>query len=103
MTGHRNSSSCFCYTFSSLDLKYQTNIVSRDVWDSGRKDAFTSGASINPGQNEDEKAVDRMFKDLTNGDDDGDIKRERENERNRVVTADSLEAERDAMDMMDSD
>ncbi|KAI2602212.1 PLU-1-like protein [Hypoxylon sp. NC1633] len=47
---------------------------------------------------------DKMFLDLTNADDEEDGKKERQRERERVgVTADSFEAERNAMDMEDSD
>ena len=76
-----------------------------DVWTSNRGDAFKGGKGLGQNQNEDDKDVDdSMFKDLINGDDEDDAhKKERDNERNRVVTADSLEAERNAMDMMDSD
>lgn len=84
---------------TELGRKRAEEYFGQDVWNSNREDAFTSGA----GMDEDDKDVDRMFQDLTNGDDDGDAKKERDNERDRVVTADSLEAERDALDMMDSD
>ena len=84
---------------TELGRKRAEEYFGQDVWNSNRDDAFTGGAGID----EDDKDVDRMFQDLTNGDDDGEAKKERDNERDRVVTADSLEAERDALDMMDSD
>lgn len=76
-----------------------------DVWGPNRSGAFNGGSGLDRNKNEDDKDVDdSMFKELINGeDDDDDTKKERDNERNRVVTADSLEAERNAMDMTDSD
>ncbi|RYP43587.1 hypothetical protein DL770_011582 [Monosporascus sp. CRB-9-2] len=88
---------------TELGRKRAEEHFGRDVWSSSREDAFAGGSGVDQNQNEDDKDVDKMFKDLTNGDDDGDAKKERESERDRVVTADSLEAERDALDMMDSD
>ncbi|RYP76213.1 hypothetical protein DL769_003684 [Monosporascus sp. CRB-8-3] len=88
---------------TELGRKRAEEHFGRDVWSSSREDAFAGGSGIDQNQNEDDKDVDKMFKDLTNGDDDGDAKKECESERDQVVTADSLEAERDALDMMDSD
>ncbi|KAH7033517.1 PLU-1-like protein [Microdochium trichocladiopsis] len=76
--------------------KRAEEIFGRDVWDKNRKGTFGRGASTEQTQ-EDDKNVDIMFNDLINGDDDD------RRERDRVVTADSLEAERNAMDMEDSD
>ncbi|KAI1805964.1 jumonji superfamily protein [Daldinia bambusicola] len=74
-----------------------------DVWSHNRDDTFTSRQNIGHGQ-EDDRDVDKMFLDLTNADDDEEAKKERQRARERLsVTADSFEAERNAMDMEDSD
>lgn len=71
-------------------------IFGSDVWDKNRGGVFGRRTSVEQSQ-DDDKNVDMMFNDLINGDDDD------RRERDRVVTADSLEAERNAMDMEDSD
>ncbi|KAI2608094.1 PLU-1-like protein [Hypoxylon fragiforme] len=84
--------------------KRAEEIFGPDVWSHSRDDAvFTGRSSIVQAQQED-KDVDKMFSDLTNADDDDETKRERQREKERMsVTADSFEAERNAMDMEDSD
>ncbi|KAI0380878.1 PLU-1-like protein [Hypomontagnella monticulosa] len=73
-----------------------------DVWNHGRGDTF-GRTNIGPSQQEDDRDVD-MFLDLTNADDDDEVKKEKQRERERIgITADSLEAERNTMDMEDSD
>ncbi|KAL7625856.1 hypothetical protein AAE478_005079 [Parahypoxylon ruwenzoriense] len=75
-----------------------------DVWNHSRDATFSSRSNIGQNQQEDDKDVDRMFLDLTNADDEDDSKKERQREKERVsVTADSFEAERNTMDMEDSD
>ncbi|OTA89831.1 hypothetical protein M434DRAFT_14341 [Hypoxylon sp. CO27-5] len=74
-----------------------------DVWNHSRDDAFTR-TNMGQNQQDDDRDVDRMFLDLTNADDDDDAKKERQREKERLsVTADSFEAERNVMDMEDSD
>ncbi|KAI5857437.1 jumonji superfamily protein [Durotheca rogersii] len=83
--------------------KRAEEIFGPGVWNS-RDDAFGSRSNIGQGQQEDDKDVDKMFQDLTNADDEDDPKKDRQRERDRQsVTADSFEAERNAMDMEDSD
>lgn len=91
---------------TELGRKRAEEYFGPDVWTSNRDGAFTGGrGGLDDNHNDDDKEVDdNIFKDLTNGDDDEDAKKEEpDSERNRVVTADSLEAERNAIDMMDSD
>ena len=92
---------------TELGRKRAEEYFGPDVWTSSRDGgAFTGGrGGLDDNHNDDDKEVDdNIFKDLTNGDDDEDAKKEEpDSERNRVVTADSLEAERNAIDMMDSD
>ncbi|KAI0007333.1 PLU-1-like protein [Xylariaceae sp. FL0662B] len=84
--------------------KRAEEIFGPDVWSSSCDDAFAGRSSIGQGQQEDDKDVDRMFLDLTNADDDDDAKKERQRGRDSAgVTAESFEAERNAMDMEDSD
>ncbi|KAI1372793.1 PLU-1-like protein [Hypoxylon crocopeplum] len=83
--------------------KRAEEIFGPDVWNHGHDDAFARRSSIDQSQ-QDDKDVDKMFLDLTNADDDDDAKKERQRERDRMsVTADSFEAERNTMDMEDSD
>ncbi|KAI0123405.1 PLU-1-like protein [Xylariales sp. AK1849] len=81
-------------------------IFGEDVW--GAEGGLRRGSSKMAGASDlrqeeggDDRDVDRMFLDLTNADDDAEGK-----DRDRVagaVTTASFEAERDVMDMMDSD
>ncbi|KAI1466698.1 jumonji superfamily protein [Daldinia caldariorum] len=83
--------------------KRAEEIFGPGVWSHNGDDTFTSRQNIGHGQ-EDDRDVDKMFLDLTNADDDEETKKERQRERERLsVTADSFEAERNAMDMEDSD
>jgi len=77
--------------------KRTEELFGRGVWDQNRKGAFGRDISSDGNQEEDSN-VDIMFNDLINGDVDDDRR-----ERDQIVTADSLEAERNAMDMEDSD
>jgi histone demethylase JARID1 len=77
------------------------------IWGSRRGSDFGRASDLEQNPPED-KDVDKMFADLTNGEDDemtkkDEPKKESQQAGDQVVTADSLEAERDAMDMMDSD
>ncbi|KAI1340800.1 PLU-1-domain-containing protein [Xylariaceae sp. FL0016] len=75
-----------------------------NIWTSGRGDTLGGGTASGSGHHEDDKDVDKMFLDLTNADDDDDAKKAKQRERERVsVTAESFEAERNAMDMEDSE
>ncbi|KAI0135890.1 jumonji superfamily protein [Daldinia grandis] len=75
-----------------------------DVWSHNHDHTFVSRQNVGQGQQEDDKYVEKLFLDLTNADDDEDAKKERQRERERLsVTAESFEAERNAMDMEDSD
>ncbi|KAK9768946.1 putative Lid2 complex component lid2 [Seiridium cardinale] len=73
-----------------------------DIWDgeSGLRSGSMTGDAEMRQEEGDDKDVDRMFLDLTNADDD-------DGEGRKVavanMTTESFEAERDAMDMMDSD
>jgi histone demethylase JARID1 len=81
-------------------------IFGGDVWtaEGGLRrssSSMTAGSDMRPEDAGDDKDVDRMFLDLTNvDDDDGEAKKDREK---AAITAESFEAERDAMSMMDSD
>ncbi|KAI1091756.1 PLU-1-like protein [Rostrohypoxylon terebratum] len=88
---------------TELGRKRAEEIFGPDVWkNNGRDDAFNR-SNMSQAQ-DDDKDVDKMFLDLTNADDEDDAKKERQREKERVsVTADSFEAERNMMDMEDSD
>ncbi|KAI1758869.1 PLU-1-like protein [Hypoxylon sp. FL1150] len=88
---------------TEVGRKRAEEIFGPDVWNQSRGGAFDSRSNMGQNQ-EDDKDVDRMFLDLINADDDEEAKKERQRERERVgVTADSFEAERNEMDMEDSD
>ncbi|KAI1103509.1 PLU-1-like protein [Jackrogersella minutella] len=83
--------------------KRAEEIFGPDVWSHSRDDAFNR-TNMSQSQQDDDRDVDKMFLDLTNADDDDEAKKERQREKERVsVTADSFEAERNVMDMEDSD
>ncbi|KAI1206852.1 PLU-1-like protein [Annulohypoxylon truncatum] len=87
---------------TELGRKRAEELFGPEVWNHGRDDAF-SRANVSQTQ-DDDRDVDKMFLDLTNADDDDEAKKERQREKERVsVTAESFEAERNVMDMEDSD
>lgn len=75
-----------------------------DVWDSRRGKNFERPSKVGHAHAEDDKEVAKMFLDLTNAEEDEAAKKERQQEAARVsITAESFEAERNAMDMEDSE
>ncbi|OTA99065.1 hypothetical protein M426DRAFT_16803 [Hypoxylon sp. CI-4A] len=83
--------------------KRAEEIFGPDVWKHSHDGGFASRTNLGASQ-DDDRDVDRMFLDLTNADDDEDAKREKQREKDLLdVTADSFEAERNTIDMEDSD
>ncbi|KAI0407409.1 PLU-1-domain-containing protein [Xylaria palmicola] len=75
-----------------------------DIWDSRRDKNFERPSKVDQSHPEDDKEVDRMFLDLTNADEDDLAKKHRQQVGERVsITAETFEAERNAMDMEDSE
>ncbi|KAJ2989817.1 hypothetical protein NUW58_g3278 [Xylaria curta] len=80
------------------------DVYGPDVWDSRRGKNFERPSKVDQDHPDDDKEVDKMFLDLTNADEDDVAKKDRAQERERVsITAESFEAERNAMDMEDSE
>lgn len=84
------------------------DVYGADVWNSRRGKTFEQSAKVDQSHPHDDKEVDKMFLDLTNVDQDDVAKKERQRERERDrehlnITAESFEAERNAMDMEDSE
>ncbi|KAI1751617.1 PLU-1-domain-containing protein [Xylaria castorea] len=80
------------------------DVYGPDVWDSQRSKDFGRSARVDQSHPDDDKEVDKMFLDLTNADEDDVAKKDRQQEGQRVgITAESFEAERNALDMEDSD
>ncbi|KAJ8128111.1 hypothetical protein O1611_g5528 [Lasiodiplodia mahajangana] len=79
-------------------------IFGPDIWDSRRGKNFDRPSKVGQSQPEDDKEVDKMFLDLTNADEDDVSKKDRQPEGERVsITAASFDAERNTLDMEDSD
>ncbi|KAI8625536.1 PLU-1-domain-containing protein [Xylariaceae sp. FL1651] len=80
------------------------DVYGPDVWNFKRDKNFDRPSKVDQSHPDDDKEVDKMFLDLTNVDEDDVTKKERQRERERVsITAESFEAERNAMDMEDSE
>ncbi|KAI3317172.1 PLU-1-domain-containing protein [Xylariaceae sp. AK1471] len=80
------------------------DVYGPDVWDSRRGKNLERSSKVDQSHPVDDKEVDKMFLDLTNVDEDDVSKKERQREREHVsITAESFEAERNAMDMEDSE
>ncbi|KAI2633960.1 PLU-1-domain-containing protein [Xylaria nigripes] len=80
------------------------DVYGPEIWDSRRDKNFQQSSKIDHNHPEDDKEVDKMFRDLTNADEDESAKRERQRVGGPVsITAESFEAERNAMDMEDSE
>ncbi|KAH9909715.1 PLU-1-domain-containing protein [Xylariomycetidae sp. FL2044] len=92
------------FSRTEVGREHARKLYGPDIWESGRKASFTGRSNIGSNQQDDDKNVDKMFLDLTNADDVDEAKKDRQRERDRVdVTAESFEAERNAMDMEDSE
>ncbi|KAI1811063.1 PLU-1-domain-containing protein [Poronia punctata] len=80
------------------------DVYGPDVWDSRRGKSFRRSSKLHESQPEDDRVVDKIFLDLTNADEEEGSKKDRQRERGNVsITAESFEAERNAMDMEDSE
>ncbi|KAI0805589.1 PLU-1-domain-containing protein [Xylaria sp. FL0064] len=81
------------------------DVYGPNIWDSRRGKSFQRASEVDQSNPEDDKEVDKMFLDLTNADEDDIAKKDKQPEGERVsITAESFEAERNAMDAMeDSD
>ncbi|KAI0868306.1 PLU-1-domain-containing protein [Hypoxylon argillaceum] len=80
------------------------DVFGPDVWDSRRGKNFERSSKVGQTHPDDDKEVDKMFLDLTNADDDEVSKKDRRPEGERVsITAASFDAERNTLDMEDSD
>jgi histone demethylase JARID1 len=81
------------------------DIYGPNVWsDRSRKLIFENLSKPDTNHPDDDKEVNKMFLDLTNVDEDDVAKKDRQEERELVsITAESFEAERNAMDMEDSE
>ncbi|KAI1823001.1 PLU-1-domain-containing protein [Xylaria intraflava] len=80
------------------------DIYGPEVWESGRGKSLRRSSKMDQSHPEDDREVDKMFRDLTNADEDEGARRERQQVEEHVsITAESFEAERNAMDMEDSE
>ncbi|KAI0502965.1 PLU-1-domain-containing protein [Xylaria bambusicola] len=73
-----------------------------DIWDSWRGKGYYRPSNADQRNPDDDKEVDKMFLDLTNANEDNVSKKDKRPEGERVsITAESFEAERNAMDAME--
>ncbi|KAJ8121578.1 hypothetical protein ONZ43_g2002 [Nemania bipapillata] len=80
------------------------DVYGPDVWSSRHGKNFERSSKVSQSQPDDDKEVDKMFLDLTNADEDEISKKDRQPEGERVsITAASFDAERNTLDMEDSD
>ncbi|KAJ3579860.1 hypothetical protein NPX13_g707 [Xylaria arbuscula] len=78
------------------------DVYGPNVWDSRRQKGFQRPSEVDQRHPDDDKEVDKMFLDLTNANDDDVAKKDKRQVGERVsITAESFEAERNAMDAME--
>ncbi|KAF2962715.1 hypothetical protein GQX73_g10861 [Xylaria multiplex] len=71
------------------------------IWDSRRGKNFERPSEIDQSHPDDDKEVDKMFLDLTNADEDDIAKKDKQGGERVSITAESFDAERNAMNTME--